>query len=369
MKAAYLSGVGKFEIRDVPVPPLESDTDVLLRIHSVGVCGSDAHYFRTAEVGDILVRYPLVLGHECSAIVEKTGKRVTKVRPGDRVVVDPAITCGMCDQCRAGRPHTCRHVQFLSYPGQRDGCLAEFVVLPEKNCHPMPEVLSMSEGALIEPLSIGMYAVDLWKKVPYPGFDALKRGSLRARKGRPSGSLSSRPIGVLGSGPIGLCVILAAGADGFRKVYATDKVDERVLAAQRSGAAWAMNPEKADIVKEILDREPLGLDAVFECCGDQAALDQAVELLKPGGTLFILGIPVEERISFDASVLRRKEIRVQNVRRQNGFMAEAIEAVSGGQIKIRFLATHTFRLEETHRAFETAAAYAHGVLKAIITMA
>jgi len=362
MRTAFLTGVGKFEIRDTPVPVLKHDGDVLLRVHSVGVCGSDAHYFSSAKVGDIHVPYPLVLGHECSAIVEETGKSATKFKKGDRVVVDPAITCGKCDQCRAGRFHTCRRVQFLSYPGQLDGCLAEFIVVPEANCFPMPAKMTMSEGALVEPLSIGMYAVDLWKRDQPRGADP-RPGAPNAPAG-----VSSKPIAVLGTGPIGLCVILAAEAEKISKVYATDKVDGRTRAAARAGAHWTRNPDKEDVVKGILEHEPLGLDAVFECCGDQAALDQAVELLKPGGTLFVLGILTGERAAFDASALRRKEIRIQSVRRQNQCTAKAIDAVAQGQVNVRFLATHAFSLQETHRAFKTAAAYADGVLKAMVGM-
>lgn len=362
MRTAFLTGVGKFEIRDTPIPGLEHDDDVLLRIHSVGVCGSDAHYFSSAKVGDINVPYPLVLGHECSAIIEETGMRAMKFKKGDRVVVDPAITCGECDQCRAGRPHTCRRVQFLSYPGQLDGCLAEFIVVPEANCFPMPAKMTMSEGALIEPLSIGIYAVDLWKKDQSRGADP--------RPGAPGapGDISSKPIAVLGTGPIGLCIILAAGAEKISRIYATDKIDDRTRAAAGAGAHWTGNPDKEDVVKGILEHEPLGLDAVFECCGDQAALDQAVELLKPGGTLFVLGILTDERATFDASALRRKEIRIQSVRRQNQCTAKAIDAVANGLINVRFLATHTFSLGETHRAFETSVTYADGVLKAMVEM-
>lgn len=145
-------------------------------------------------------------------------------------------------------------------------------------------------------------------------------------------------MAVLGAGPIGLSVILAARAGGIEEIYATDIIEEREQAARRAGAVWAGNPGREDVIREILSRRPLGLDAVFECCGEQSALDQAVDLLKPGGTLAAVGIPLIERISFPSGPLRRKEIRVQSVRRQNRYVKRALLLLSARLIEIGFLA-------------------------------
>jgi threonine dehydrogenase-like Zn-dependent dehydrogenase len=173
-------------------------------------------------------------------------------------------------------------------------------------------------------------------------------------------------MAVLGCGPIGLCVLLTARLNGVRDIYATDKVDQRTEAARKSGAVWAGSPDREDIVRDILARQPLGLDAVFECCGDQAALDQAVELLKPGGTLVFVGIPLTERVSFPSGRIRRKEIRIQNVRRQNRCLEHALELVGAGKLDLNFLATHTFGVEDAQKAFETAAFHLDGALKVSI---
>jgi len=343
MKAAVLTGVRKIEIQDIPCPEIKSDTDVLLKTARVGICGSDIHYFLSSRVGDQNIGYPAILGHECSAVVEKVGAQVTRIKPGIRVTVDPAVSCGSCDQCRAGRPHTCLNLRFLGYPGQMDGCLAEAFVMPEKNCYALPDRLTMTEGALIEPLSIGLYAL----------------AHLEISMGQ--------AIAILGSGPIGLCLAHLAKTVRIEKIFMTDKVNERLAAAKRIGAAWAGNPEKDDIVREILKLEPAGLDAVFECCGDQAALDQAVELLKPGGQLLIIGIPLLERVSFDISGLRRKEIIVRNIRRQNRCTEKAVRLLDGEHLNVKFLATHRFRIEEAQEAFEIASAYKDGVLKALVS--
>jgi len=167
-------------------------------------------------------------------------------------------------------------------------------------------------------------------------------------------------------GPIGLCVTMALKADGAGPVYATEKVEARLKAALTAGADWVGNPDREDIVAGILARESLGLDIVFECCGEQSALDQAVALLKPGGTLVVVGIPVEPRVSFDSSKVRRREIRVQNVRRQNKCLEKAVAMVHTGRIKVDSLATHFFKLDQAREAYETAAARRDGVIKAIV---
>jgi L-iditol 2-dehydrogenase len=342
MKAAFLTGVRSLEVREIAVPRVTRDDDVLVRSRAVGVCGSDLHYYLSASVGSDHVSYPFIPGHECAGIVEEVGRDVVRVKPGDAVVIEPAVSCGTCDQCRTGRPHTCRKLLFLGHYGELTGGMAEFVLAPERNCVPLPAKMSVVQGALAEPLSIALYAARL------------------------AGSVRGKTSAVLGAGPIGLCVAMVLKAEGTGALYMTEKVEARVQAARTAGADWAGNPEREDVVAEILGRESLGLDIVLECCGDQAALDQAVALLKPGGTLVVVGIPLEPRVSFDSGKLRRKEIRVQSVRRQNKCLERAVGMIHAGQVKVDFLATHFFKLDEAREAYETAAARRDGVIKAIV---
>ena len=342
MKAAVLTGMRRVEIRDVPKPEIRSADDVLLRTGVAGLCGSDLHYFITERVGGETIPYPAIAGHECTAIVEAVGPRVQQVKPGDRVVIEPAISCGQCDQCRAGRFNTCRRIRFLGHPGELDGCFIEFFVMPERNCLPLPKELSMTEGMLAEPLSIALHA---WQFAD---------------------SAAVGPMAVLGTGPIGLCLVLAAKAAGVPEIFATDKSEARVAAAIKAGAVWAGNPDRGDIVKTIIERHPLGLDVVFECSGDPAAIDQAVELVAPGGRIFQVGIPIEERVTLNFRKLRRKEIAIQNVRRQNRCLEKALGLVANRHLGVSWLATHAFKLEDVQKAFTTAADRLDGVLKASI---
>ncbi len=342
MKAAFLSALRQIDIGEAPEPELAGPRDVLLRIDAVGVCGSDVHYYRTGRIGAAVVKFPFVLGHEFAGTIEKTGAEVRRLQPGQRVAVDPLVACGHCDQCRAGRPNTCRNQRFMGNPGELSGSLAEFVVLPADCCYPVPDSMTDGQAAMIEPLSIGIHSQRL---------SQMEAGAT---------------VAILGSGPIGLSVLLACRAAADCTAYMTDLIDERLKMAAQLGARWTGNPKQGDIVKAIGEAEPTGVDIVFECAGEQETLNQAVELLKPGGTLVMVGIPEFDEVSFQAHSLRRKELTIKNVRRQNHCMAPAIEMVSSGRINVGPLMTHHFPLSETGAAFELVSAYRDGVIKAII---
>jgi L-iditol 2-dehydrogenase len=343
MKSLVLTGIKKIKLREIPTPELKNDIDVLLKIKGVGICGSDIHYYSTGRIGDQVIKFPFTIGHECAAVVEKVGSLVSRVRPGDRVAIEPAISCGKCDQCKSGRRHTCRDLQFLGCPGEREGCLSEYIVMPQENCYPIRNSMSFAQGVLTEPLSIGVYSITFLTNP------------------------KEKIIGILGSGPIGLCVLLAARVSGVKRVFMTDKIDDRLVAAGKAGADWVGNPDLTDIIEEIKKMEPEQLDVVFECCGEQEALNQAVDLLKPGGQLIIIGIPESNKISFNISKIRRKEITIQNVRRQNNCMQKAIDLIQNGKINVDFMLTHNFRIEDTALAFEIVDNYRDGVIKAMIS--
>ncbi len=323
-------------------PRIERQTDVRIKLGAVGVCGSDIHYYTTGRIGSQVVQYPFTVGHECAGTVVEVGSAVTQLRVGDRVAIEPAVSCGQCDQCRSGRENTCRRLTFLGCPGQAEGCLSEYLVMPAENCLPFADHLSLAEATISEPLAIGIYAV------------------------RQSGLARGMQLGILGLGPIGRAVLLAATHAGCGGCYGTDLIDSRCAAAARAGATWVGNPRRQDIVSEILARVPLGLDIVFDCCGQQDALDQAVELLRPGGTLMIVGIPEVDRISFSPDKTRRKELTIVQVRRQRGCAQPALDLISRHQADIQQWITHRFPFSDTRAAFDLVADYRDGVVKAII---
>lgn len=342
MKAMQLIGIRQIRMREIPDPVIANDTDVLIKMKTLGVCGSDVHYFKHGKIGSQVVQFPFALGHEGSGKVVAIGKGVKHLKTGQRVAIEPAMPCGVCDQCLSGRTHTCRKLKFLGCPGQADGCLSEYIIMPESSCIPISDTLSFDQAAISEPLAIGVYAV----KQSIPMKDAK--------------------IGILGFGPIGMSVLLPAIAQGAAKVYVTDKINERLQIADKCGAEWTGNPDNEDVVSTIKRNEPLLLDVIFECCGKQETIDQAIELLKPGGKLMIIGIPEFSRWSFEVDKLRRKEITISNVRRQVGCVEPALEMMAKGLVDVSLMPTHRFGFADTQKAFELVAGYQNGVMKAMI---
>ncbi len=344
MKAMVLTGIEQMEMLDVPAPRIDKNTDVLVRLGTVGVCGSDVHYYLRGQIGSQVVEYPFKVGHECAGIVEAVGSDVTRVKSGDRIAVEPAMPCGECDQCRVDRSNTCRNLGFLGTPGQAEGCLCELIVIPEGSCFPIEDTVTMEQAALSEPLAIGFYSVK--QSVP----------------------MRNAAIAILGAGPIGMSVLLCAEAEGAQRIYMTDKLDHRLEIVRHAGATHIGNPDNENIVAKMSAQEPLGMDAVFECCGEQDAVDQAIELLKPGGKLVLVGIPTVERLSFTADKIRRKEICIQNIRRQEGCVQPTLALITKGEVSLGSMVTHRFKFEQTKEAFDLVAGYRDGVMKAMVEM-
>jgi len=342
MKAMVLTGIRQMEMMDWPDPMIINDKDVLLKLETVGVCGSDIHYYTSGKIGSQVVQFPYPVGHESGGTVVKVGDGVTAVKPGDRVAIEPGISCGKCDQCLEGRPNTCRNMKFLGCPGQIDGCLSEYIVMPEECCFSIPDHMSFAEAAISEPLAIGVYAV------------------------RQSIQMEGAKVGILGFGPIGMSVLLPAKAYGADTFYVTDKIDERLELAKEVGASWTGNPDRIDVAEAINSEEKMQLDVVFECCGQQDAIDNALDILKPGGKLMLIGIPEEDKLCFKMDLMRRKEITVVNVRRQIHSVQEALDLIADGRVDVSKMATHNYSFKDTKAAFDLVAGYQDGVMKAMI---
>ena len=342
MKSMMLTGIRQMEMAEVPEPSIIKTDDVKIRMLVVGVCGSDIHYYTHGKIGSQVVEYPFPVGHEGAGVVVETGSSVRKIMPGDIIAIEPAMPCGKCDQCLSGRPNTCRKLLFLGCPGQAEGCLKEYIVMPESCCFLLKGGLNADHGAISEPLAIGVYSVER------------------------SGLLKGKKVGILGFGPIGMSVMLAAKAEGAEKIFVTDKIDPRLAIAKKEGAVSVLNPHTEDIVKSILDVEPLGLDVVFECCGEQDAFDQGIDILRPGCTLMVVGIPEFDRWSMSVDKTRRRELTVRFVRRQAECTGKALDMMMNSRIDISGMITHRFPFTRTKDAFDLVAAYGDGVMKAMI---
>ena len=343
IQALALTGIRKMEVIERPMPQLVAPNDVLIRIKYIGVCGSDIHYYTDGRIGSQVVSYPFVVGHECSGQVIAVGPEVKRVIPGDLIAIDPSIHCGDCQQCAANRPHTCLNNRFLGCPEQLEGCLTEYLVMPEFCCYPVTDRMDAEEAALLEPFSIGVYAVRLASTL-----------------------LAGQRAAIFGAGPIGLSILLKLLSTGEVPVGMVDPLQYRLEKAAEMGASWIVNPTESAVLPNVLLHAPEGMDVVFEASGAQSAVDNALEILKPGGKLVLVGIPPEAQYQFNMDLMRRKEITVINVRRQNEAMEEAIQLVSERKVNLKQMVTHYFQLRKTPVAFDIVSNYADGVVKAMV---
>ena len=319
MKSVRLHGTGNLQIHDEPVP-VASEGEKLVRVKSVGVCGSDLHWFSEGSIGDAKLEHPLVLGHEFSGVTAD----------GRRVAIDPAIPCRHCEFCEHGNPNLCSSLIFAGH-GKTDGALREWVAWNERSLFPIPDSISDSDGALLEPLGVAIHAVDLGK---------LKAGMT---------------VGVFGCGPIGLLIIQMAKLSGAANIIATDKLAHRVEAAKRYGARDAFlvaNDSRLNAVGASTHGR--GVDVAFEAAGTQAAVDDAFAAVTSGGKVVLAGIPDDDKTSFSASTARRKGLTIKLVRRMKHTYPRAIELVSKGLVDVRSIVTHRFPLEQSAEAFRVA---------------
>ena len=313
MKSVRLHAVGDLQFHNEPVP-VAGDGEQVLRVKAVGVCGSDLHWFSEGGIGDAQLAHPLVLGHEFAGVTES----------GERVAVDPAIPCGMCEWCEKGHSNLCANLKFAGHSMQ-DGALREWLSWPTKCLHALPDSMSDAEGALLEPLGVAIHAVDL--------------GKIQA----------GMRVGVFGCGPIGLLIIQVAKLSGASEILATDRLAHRLEAAQRFGATQAFSvEERRAAVKES------GVHVAFEAAGEQEAVDDAFETVLPGGKVILAGIPESDKTSFSASTARRKGLTIKLVRRMKHTYPRAIDLVSKGLVDVRSLVTHCFPLDQAAEAFQVA---------------
>lgn len=342
MRQATLYGIRDLRIEDAP-PPAPAAGEALVRVTAVAICGSDVHYYQHGRIGDQVLSAPMPLGHEFTGIVEAAGHDYSGPRPGTRVAVEPGIHCGRCTQCRLGRPNLCPHVRFYGTPPV-PGALREFVVHPGELLFALPSEVSDAAGALLEPLGIALYAV------------------------RQVGVTLGDTVLVLGAGPIGLLTAACARAAGAGRIIMTELLAYRIEFASRYVADAVLDGSK-DVAAEVMRRTTgRGADVVFECAGKPETVQQAVLAAAIGGRVGLVGIPETDEVPLAIHHARRRELALQNVRRSRFTLSQSIELVRRGSIRLDALATHFFALERTAEALELVAAYADGVIKAVVTL-
>lgn len=342
MKVVYLTEPGKMEIAEEKKPEVKPGL-ALVKIEYNGICGSDVHFYKDRRVGDCVLHDKFVLGHEVSGTVEEVGEGVTNIKPGDRVALEPGYSCGKCEFCKTGRYNLCPDVKFFAAPPV-EGALKEYVVHPADMCFPLPDNVSTMEGALVEPLAVGLHAA------------ALGNVSL------------GQTVVILGAGCIGLVTLLAAKARGAAKVIVADLHDKRLEFARRMGADITINAGSEDVVSRVKELTGDGPDVVFETAGSPAAVYNTAFAVKRGGTIVLVGMSSQSEIKYNFFQIMEKEAAIKCVFRYRNLYPAAIAAISGGRIDVKQIVTHEFPLEEANLAFETVVKDARNVVKGIIKM-
>jgi L-iditol 2-dehydrogenase len=327
MDAAVLHEPGRLELEQRTRPTPDAD-EVLVAVREVGICGSDVHYYERGRIGDYVVTDPLVLGHEVAGEVVEVGEAVTDRAPGDRVALEPGVPCRRCDHCKSGEYNLCPDVTFMATPPD-DGAFAEYVAWPADFAHELPASVSLREGALCEPLSVGVHA--------------CRRGGVGVGDG----------VLVVGAGPIGLLTAEAARAAGATDVVVSDVVERKLDLARDRGADLAVNAAETDVADAVADHtDGRGVDAVVEASGSEAGVQTALDAVRRGGDVVFVGLPAEEEVPVDVVEVIDNEVDVHGSFRYANTYPAAIELLADGEVDVAGIVDFESPLAEVGEAFE-----------------
>ncbi|WP_118984302.1 NAD(P)-dependent alcohol dehydrogenase [Photorhabdus sp. CRCIA-P01] len=328
MKALVLEKAGQISIQDWEAPEILGENDVEIKIHSVGICGSDVHYYQYGRIGPFVVEKPMILGHEASGVITAVGKNVTHLKIGDRVCMEPGIPNLQSPQSRAGIYNLDPEVRFWATP-PIDGCLRERVIHPAAFTFKLPDNVSFAEGAMVEPLAIGMQAAT--KAEIKPGDIAL----------------------VVGAGTIGVVTALAALAGGCSDVIICDVFDEKLeIAKQYPGLHPVNSKVLAEKVNALTDGN--GVNILFECSGAKSVIATISEHIAPGGIAVLVGMPIDPT-PLDIVSAQAKEITFKTIFRYANMYPRTIRLLSSGKLKVTPLLSATYKFKDSVKAYERAA--------------
>jgi L-iditol 2-dehydrogenase len=325
-RAAFMTGLRKMEFRDVPMPSAK-EGEVVVKLEYVGICGSDVHYYEHGRIGDFIVDGDFILGHECAGSVFEVGAGVTCLKVGDRVALEPGIVCGKCEYCLTGRYNLCPSIEFFATPPYH-GCFENFVAFPAHRAFKLPDNVSIKEGALIEPLAVGLEAAET------------------------AGVRLGQSVAILGSGCIGLMSVLACRARGAADITVVDVIPKRLERAMKLGATRVIDASKTDSTKALLDATGgLGADVVMETAGAAPTTKQTPFVVKRGGTIVLVGMPPGGLLEYDFSKLMGQVADIKTIFRYKNQYPVAINALSGGLIDVSDVISDEFSFDDLPEAF------------------
>lgn len=332
---AWLVGVNTLKLQPFKLPPL-GPNDVRVRMKAVGVCGSDVHYLKHFRCGDYIVKEPMVIGHECAGIIEQVGSQVKSLLPGDRVALEPGISCSLCSPCKEGQYNLCPDMKFFATPPIH-GALANQVVHPAHLCFKLPDNVSLEEGEMCEPLSVGVHACR------------------RANVGPQTNVL------VVGAGPIGLVSMLASRAFGASRIVIVDVDDKRLSVAKELGADETVlvstNIQDVDAEVELINEAMGGVvDVTFDCVGFNKTMSTALRVTRAGGKVCLVGMGHHE-MTVPLTPAAAREVDVVGIFRYKNTWPICLEFIRNGKIDVKPLITHRFGFtqKDVEEAFATSA--------------
>ncbi len=338
--AAVMTDIRTFEFQERPMPKVSAG-EVGIAVKDVGICGSDMHFFNGDAQKIFPNALPFILGHECGGVIYEVGEGVEGLREGDRVTVEPGVPCGNCEFCRSGRYNLCKKVRFLATPPYNGG-LQKYISYPAHMVYRLPENMSTMEGALLEPLSVGLHAA--------------RRGEV----------MLGSSITILGGGCIGLCTLLAAKALGAGRCIVADIVDSHLEKALELGATDVVHSGRENAVEKIAElTNGEGTDVVFETAGIAATAAQTGYIVKRGGTIVMVG-NIFGDVPFSFRNIYVKEAQVRGVFRYHSTYPTAIEAVASGKIDISRIVTGVFDFEHASEGFVQALDHKDQCIKNVI---
>ena len=329
MKALVLEEKHKLNLRDFPVDEPLGPHDVRISLRAVGVCGSDVHYYQHGAIGPFVVREPMILGHEAAGVVVETGAEVNNLKAGDRVCMEPGIPDPNSRASRLGMYNLDPAVRFWATPPVH-GVLRPTVVHPAAFTFKLPDNVSFAEGAMVEPVAVGMHGVNKAR---------VRAGDVAV---------------VTGAGPIGMVTAIAALAGGCSRVFITDVQPEKLELAGKYSGITPVNVREKNIAEVVAEAtEGWGADIVFEASGNTRAVQGVFDPLCPGGCVVFIGIPLDA-VPFDVVAGQVKEARIENVFRYAHVFPRAIALMSAGKMDVKPLITDQFGFEESVAAFDFA---------------
>jgi L-iditol 2-dehydrogenase len=339
LKSAQLVAPQTIEVREMPLPADPGPGEVLVKLRSVGICGSDMHWYLDGSIYGLAAAYPQVLGHEPAGEVVAVGSGVTQLKPGHRVSIEPTISCGRCEWCLRGQYNNCPTSTFMGSP-QAPGLLREYATIPAHNAELVPESFSYTQASLIEPVAVIMHMLELME---------IRAGDT---------------VAVLGAGPIGLLAAAVARNAGAAQVLMADKLPHRIRMAHDLGATAAV--PIAQFGELVLDRtRGRGVDIAIDAAGAAETINTALTVTRLGGTFVLIGIPNHVPVGVDLFSLQAKEIRLLPVKRSNHRSAPAIALLASGAIP-ESIVTHRVGIEQAPSAFQMLAEYRDGIGKLAI---